>query len=296
MNNEFTLKHTLLIAGILAGTIATITFWPIQSVPTGNRGVITVGGSIKGIEKEGFTLVLPWQKLNNFNIRAEQADVDNAVGSTEDQQLIGVDLTVRYSIPEDKVIEVFEKYSKNGDLQSYVQTATNETFKAVTARYTAPELVSKRQEVSNQVLDGLRQKMLGFGANIISIDMRDFRFDEKYMEAVREKVNQEQLKLAAINEVLTVEQQQRKKVVIAQTEAEALKLKADGDAYAVVKAAEALAKSLQIQNEALSKNKDVLELKRIEVDMEKAKGWDGKLPQSIYSGTPIPFLPVGKHD
>jgi prohibitin 2 len=267
-----------------------IIIWPIQSVPTGTRGVITVGGSIKGIETEGFTFVAPWQKLNIFNIRAEEANVDNAVGSTSDQQPISVDLTLRYSIPQDKVIEVFEKYSKDGGLSSYVRTSTNETFKAITAQYSAPELISKRQEVSNKVLESMRTKLAIYGANVISIDMRDFRFDAGYMAAVMRKVEQEQLKLVAENQVLTTEQHEREKIVIANAEAEALKLKADGEAYATLKQAEALAKSLQIQNEALSKNKDVLQLKQIEVDMKKAERWNGQLPTSIYAGTPIPFL------
>ena len=45
-------------------------------------------------------------------------------------------LTVRYSIATDRVAEVFEKYSHDGNLASYVQTATQEIFKAVTAQAT----------------------------------------------------------------------------------------------------------------------------------------------------------------
>ena len=48
-----------------------------------------------------------------------------------------------------------------------------------------------------------------------------------------------------------------------------------------------------MQNAALSQNKDVLELRRIEVQLEQAKRWDGKLPEAIYAGAPIPFLNVG---
>ena len=36
------------------------------------------------------------------------------------------------------------------------------------------------------------------------------------------------------------------------------------------------------------------ELKRVEVDMEKAKKWDGKLPVNMYSNAPMPFLNLGK--
>jgi prohibitin 2 len=291
MNEE--LPKLKLIAAAIGLTIGII-IWPIQSVPTGTRGVITVGGSIKGIETEGFTFVAPWQKLNIFNIRAEQSDVNSAVGATSDLQQVGVNLTIRYSIPQDKVIEVFEKYSKDGDLQSYVQTAANESFKSITARFSAQELISKRAEVSSQVTDSLRQKLAIFGANVISIDMRDFKFDDSYMDAVMAKVTQEQLRLGAQNKVLTIEAEQQAKIVTAQAEADSLKLKADGEAYATLKQAEALAKSLQIQNEALSKNKDVLQLKQIEVDMKKAERWNGQLPTSIYAGTPIPFLNSSK--
>jgi hypothetical protein len=53
---------------------------------------------------------------------------------------------VRYSIATDRVAEVYETYSHNGDLSSYVQTATQEVFKAVTARYSAPDLIAKRSQ------------------------------------------------------------------------------------------------------------------------------------------------------
>lgn len=108
--------------------------WPFYSVPTGSRGVVTQFGRIVGIENEGLAVLPPWQKLAIFSIRAEQANIDNAGGSTSDTQPVSVSLTVRYSIATDKVAEVYEKYSHNGDLSSYVQTATQEVFKAVTAR------------------------------------------------------------------------------------------------------------------------------------------------------------------
>jgi regulator of protease activity HflC (stomatin/prohibitin superfamily) len=75
-----------------------VMFWPIRTVPTGHRGVITVGGAIKGIENDGFTLIAPWQALSIFNIRAEQADVKEADGATSDTQPVKTSLTVRYSI------------------------------------------------------------------------------------------------------------------------------------------------------------------------------------------------------
>jgi regulator of protease activity HflC (stomatin/prohibitin superfamily) len=271
-------------------------FWPFRSVPTGSRGVLTQFGAIKQIEPEGLVIVPPWQSLALFSIRAESAQIDNADGSTSDTQPVKVSLTVRYSIAPDRVSEVYEKYSHDGDLSSYVQTATQEVFKAVTARYTAPDLIAKRSQVSSDINQSLKQKLEMYGALVINIDMRNFSFSDTYMHAINEKVTQEQLRLAAENKVKTVEAEQRAKVVTAEAEANALKAQADGEAYATVKAATAQAEALRVQNDALAKNKDVLELRRIEVERTKAEKWDGRLPQNIYAGAPIPFLTPGKND
>lgn len=270
--------------------VALMWMWPLRTVPTGHRGVITVGGAIRGIENEGFTLIWPWQKLNIFNIRAEEATVENAEGSTSDTQPVKVSLTVRYSIQVDKVAEVFEKYSHDGNLQSYVQTATQEVFKAVTARFNAPDLIAKRAAVSSEIITALRAKLAIYGAQVINVDMRNFAFSTDYMSAINQKVTQEQLRLAAENKVRTVEAEQKQKVAIAEAEATALKVKADGEAYAALKAATAQAEALRIQNAALAQNRDVLELRRIEVEKVKAEKWNGELPNAIYAGAPIPFF------
>src|SRR3981189_936543 len=69
-----------------AALLAVLIIWPFYSVPTGSRGVVTTFGAITGIEGEGLAVLPPWRKLTIFNIRAEQADVENAEGSTNDQQ------------------------------------------------------------------------------------------------------------------------------------------------------------------------------------------------------------------
>ena len=280
------------IVGVVV-LLVLVAFWPIRTVPTGSRGVITVGGAIRGLQNEGFTVILPWQKLDVFSIRAEQADIENAEGSTSDTQPVKVSLTVRYSIAPDRVTEVYEKYSHDGNLQSYVQTATQEVFKAVTARYSAPDLIAQRAAVSADITGALRTKLATYGAQVISIDMRNFSFSESYMRAINDKVTQEQLRLAAENKLKTVEAEQKQKVAVAEAEASAVKATADGDAYAKLKVAQAEAQAMQVQNEALAKNKDVLELRRIEVELTKAQKWNGQLPQAIYAGAPVPFMNVG---
>jgi prohibitin 2 len=282
------------IAGGVLLLVLLVFLWPFYSVPTGSRGVVTQFGRIVGIEGEGLAVLPPWQKLHNFSIRAEKADIENAEGSTSDTQPVKVSMTVRYSIATDRVSEVFEKYSHDGDLSSYVQTATQEIFKAVTARYTAPDLISQRAKVSADINAALREKLAIYGAQVINIDMRNFAFSDSYMHAINDKVTQEQLRLAAENKLRTVEAEQKQKVAVAEAEANARKAQADGEAYANLAIARAQAEALRVQNAALSQNKDVLELRRIEVERVKAEKWNGALPQAIYAGAPVPFLNVSK--
>jgi regulator of protease activity HflC (stomatin/prohibitin superfamily) len=281
------------VVGVLV-VAALALLWPFYSVPTGSRGVITQFGRIVGIEGEGLAILPPWQKLSNFSIRAERADIENAEGSTSDTQPVKVSLTVRYSIATDRVAEVFEKYSHDGNLASYVQTATQEIFKAVTAKYSAPDLIAQRAKVSSDINAALREKLALYGAQVINIDMRNFAFSDSYMHAINDKVTQEQLRLAAENKLKTVEAEQKQKVAVAEAEASARKAQSDGEAYANLTIAKAQAEALRVQNAALAQNKDVLELRRIEVERVKAERWNGALPSAIYAGTPIPFLNVGK--
>lgn len=282
------------IAIIIVAIISAIILWPFYAVPTGSRGVVTQFGKIVGIEGEGLAVLPPWRKLNNFSIRAEQADIDGAEGSTSDTQPVKVSMTVRYSIATDRVSEVYEKYSHNGDLSSYVQTATQEVFKAVTARYTAPDLIAQRAKVSSDIGSSLREKLSTYGAQVINIDMRNFSFSPSYMSAINEKVTQEQLRLGAENKLKTVESEQKQKVAIAEAEAKAVRATADGDAYKNITIAKAQAEAIRVQNSALVQGKEVLELRRIEVEMMKASKWDGALPTAIYAGAPIPFMNLGK--
>jgi len=268
---------------LLAGFVALWILWPFYSVPTGSRGVITQFGKIIDIEPEGLTVLPPWRKLSNFSVRAETADIEGAEGSTSDTQPVKVSMTVRYSIAPDRVAEVFEKYSHDGNLSSYVQTATQEIFKAVTARYTAPDLIAQRSKVSADINSALREKLAQYGAQVINIDMRNFSFSESYMHAINDKVTQEQLRLAAENKLKTVEAEQKQKIAIAEAEAKA-----------TIATASAQAESIRLQSQALKQSGEVLDLRRIEVERVKAEKWDGKLPQNIYAGAPIPFLQLGK--
>jgi prohibitin 2 len=276
---------------LIVGLIILSVIWPFYSVPTGSRGVVTQFGKIQRIEGEGLAILWPWQRMNLFSIRAEAANEKDAEGGTSDQQSVLTSLTVRYNILPDKVSYVFEHFSRDGDLSSYVQTGTGEVFKAVTAKYTAPELISKRSQVSLDIYRLLGEKLDKYGAQVINVDMTNFKWaDQKYAAAISEKVTQDQLKQAADNQLATVRSQQQQKVAIAEAEADALRKTADGNAYSIKANAEASADAIKLQGAAITLNPQILELRRIEVQMAYAKQWKGEVPATMYGSAPIPFV------
>jgi regulator of protease activity HflC (stomatin/prohibitin superfamily) len=281
---------------VFLALIVVMAYWPLRSVPSGHRAIITIGGKTTAVHHEGFMLLFPWEQMHLMNMRANSVEVKGAQGATADRQPVTVSMVPRYAITPGQEVMVYERFSKDGDLDPYVATATQEAFKAATAGFTAPELVTRREEVSVDVKQRLGAKVAVFGAHIISNDMTDFAFNEKYMEAINRKVTEEELRQAAENKVLRVQAEQKEKVAVAEAEAEAARRTADGAAYAVMTAAKAQADALRIQNEALRQSQDVLELRKIEVEKVKAERWDGALPQSMYAGAPIPFMgvPVGR--
>lgn len=282
------------LAIVVAAIMLFLTCWPFKVVPTGSRGVLTQFGAIKSIEPEGLAIIPPWQRIDIFSIRAETSTINGASGATLDVQKVDTDLTVRYSIDPQRVNEVFEKYTHTGDLGSYVETATMEVFKAVTARYTAVDLVGKRAQVSGDILTALKAKLDVYGALVINVDMRNFEFQKAYMDAILEKVTQEQKKLAADNAAMTVASEQKQVVIKAEAAANAVKAAADGNAYATLTNAKAQAEALRLQNDALAQNKSVLDLRRVEVELAKAQKWNGVLPVNVYASAPIPFIEAPK--
>lgn len=261
---------------------ALIAYWPLKSVPTGTRGVVTVFGKINSVQNEGMTFLLPWEKLAIFNVRSATVNVDNADGSTSDTQPVKVSMTVRYSIDPLQVGHVYEQYSHDGDLSNFIETATQEVFKAVTARYKATELISKRAIVSNDISAALKTKIAPYGARVLNIDMRNFSLSPSYMNAINDKVTQEQKKLAADNKVATVRAEQESNVAIAEAAAKIVRTKADGDAYSVITRARAEADAIKLQAAALaSSGKDILELRRIEVQRIQANQWKGGVPNTV---------------
>ena len=279
------------VAIVVVALLALAWLWPLRTVPTGHRGVVTVGGAIRGIENEGFLLVWPWQRLEIFNIRAEEATIENAEGSTSDTQPVKVSLTVRYSIATDRVAEVYEKYSHDGNLSSLradgdagsVQGRDRQVHRARPDRQALARLVRHQRSAAHEAAPLRRAGHQHRHAQLLVL--------ARIHGGDQSKVTQEQLRLAAENKLLTVQSEQKQKVAVAEAEAYALKAKADGEAYANLKVATAAGRGAEDpERGAGAEPATCSSCAASRSSTIKAERWNGALPTSVYAGAPIPFF------
>lgn len=204
---------------------------------------------------------------------ADVVEINNAEGATRDTQPVHVNLVVRWQIntnSDKSMLHIYKELSQTGDLDQYVSTASNEAWKAVTAKYDATELISKRSEVSKDVVNSIQDKVNKYGISVLNVDMTSFKFNQKYMDAINAKVTEEQQKLAEQKTNWNVSRFRRRRVVEASARAEASIAEAKGKAEAV-----------RLEAQALRDNMSILELRRSEVEKTKAEKWDGKLPTTV---------------
>ena len=256
-------------------------------VESGNVGVVKRLGAVHNIPlNEGVHVVTPFvDTVIQVNTRLNNSR-SIALSSSKDLQTVKTEVSVQYSIKGGVAPMTFQKIGLIGQIEStVVEPAIEESVKSVTARYTAEELITKRETVKTQIqlevqkfIDTtLNNKGIENGIHIANVAITDFNFSEEFNRAIELKVKAEQEALQAKNEKI-------RRVTQAEAAAAEKQLAADASAYAITVASKARAEAIRREAISLKNNPELIRL-RI------AEKWDGKLPQ--YNGSSVvPFLNI----
>lgn len=274
MNNF--LEKQMWIAPVLV-TIAIIIFFSVRIVPVGHLGVVKHWGKVNHstVLSEGLHLITPVRttveyisvKLLKFNQQTS--------ASSKDLQIVSTVVSIQFSLGE--VSNLFQKIG-NEQLVTHIllKPAVEESVKAVTAQYTAEELIKKRPEVKvkiGETITAFLEKTLeGKDLNtkslsVANVAITEFDFSEEFNRSIEMKVRAEQQALQAKNEKI-------KKITDAEAIAEKIKIESIATANAIRREAR-----------ALKENPHLIEYKR----MEK---WNGQLPR--VTGGAIPMFDIDK--
>ena len=255
-------KYIIAIGAFILVTIVMV-FWPFALIDAGHRGVVTQFGEVKTeILQEGFHFINPMWTVHEYDVRT-QKNVTQANAASKDLQSVSTTIALNYHINPDFVRELFQETQGEYD-STLIAPAVQESVKAATANFTAEELITKRSEVKQAMIESLssRKSMRFFLVEDVSIV--DFSFSESFNTAIENKVRAEQDALASKNKLEQIKYEAEQKVVTATAEAE----------------------SLRIQAEALASNSSL-------VSLEAVRKWNGVLPTYVL-GDSIPFLNIIK--
>jgi regulator of protease activity HflC (stomatin/prohibitin superfamily) len=224
-------------------------------VDPGERGVkVSLGTMDKNLLNSGVQFYNPLtDQIARYTIKQETV-AGQAVPLTADQQQITIQYKVLYSIPEGQILTLYEKYS--GDpFSKLVDPQIQEAFRQVVSQYKADSATKSVNIIKNQVLVMVRENVKGL-VNVVDIPITHVDLPEILQNAIAQKQVMEQQALQKSYELD----------------------KARKEAEITIANAEAQARSIHLQSEALSKSPALIEY-------EKVKRWDGKLPQTVINGS-----------
>lgn len=256
----------VIVAAIL---IAIVAMKPWVQIGAGERGVVLNFGAVQdNVLGEGLHPRIPiMQKVVIMDVKVQKAMTDAAAASSNLQDVSST-VAINYHIIPDKANMVYQSIGAQFK-ERIIDPAVQEVVKAVTAMYTAEELITKRRAVSDAMRTTLTERLLAYNIAVDAFSIVGFSFSKLFMEAIEAKQTAEQLALKAQQDLQRVKIEAEQRITAARAEAE----------------------SLRLQRESITK--DLIELRRIEASLKAIEKWNGIMPQVTGSGA-VPFIGVGE--
>lgn len=226
------------------------------SVDAGHTGVITTFGKVDDVVlTEGLHFKVPFaQNIVKMDNRVLKAEV-SCSSASKDLQTVSSTIALNYRVENLSSADLYKKVGLDYE-NKIVNPSIQETVKAVTAQFTAEELITNRQNVGNLMQEALEEKINSFGLSIELFNIITFEFSEEFNNAIEAKQTAQQNALKAEQDLARIKVEAEQKIEQARAEAEAYKLK-----------------SLQITESMII--------------MEYINKWNGELPTVITDGTNI---------
>lgn len=254
------------IVGLVIGLFAFIALLiinPFVKVGAGERGVVLEWGAVTDrVLDEGIHWVMPIKdKVVKMDVTIQKED-ETATASSKDLQNVTSNISINYRLDSSHVHTLYQELKKEYSGR-VIDPAIQEFIKKTTANYTAEELITRRDEVKNDIRTALTDNLAKNHIIVEDVFITDFQFSKSFNNAIEAKVTAEQKALEAKNKLEQVKFEAEQKVATAEAEAEAIR----------------------IQAQAITQQggKDFVQLRAIEK-------WNGQLPQQFVPGSAVPFL------
>ena len=265
---EFEMRKTVKQAGkrVAIVVVAMAVFFflivlnPFVKIGAGERGVLLNFGAVqKDVLGEGLHLVIPvMQKVVKMDVKIQKSETRSEAASKDLQDIKSL-IALNYHVVADKANWVYQNIGASFK-ERIIDPNVQEAVKAVTAKYTAVQLIGEREAVSTAIKDALTQKLADYNLYVDGFSVIDFSFSKKFTDAIESKQEAEQFALRAQRDLERIKIEAEQKIAQAKAEAESLRLQKG-----------------QITTE-------MIELRKIEAMREAIAKWNGTVPNVLLSG------------
>lgn len=240
---------------------------PIGFVGVGERGVKIRLGAVTGdVVGEGIYFRVPLvESVKNMDIKVQKEEADVSAAS-KDLQTVTSKVALNYHLDPKSVASIYQNIGSDYKAR-LIDPSVQESVKATTAKFTAEELITKREQVREDIKIELRDKFSTSGIIVDEINIVDFDFSDSFNAAIEAKVTAEQTALAARNKLEQVKFEAQQQIETAKAQAETIRIQAQ---------------AINAQG-----GTDYVNLKAIEK-------WNGVLPTQMVPGSTVPFINLTK--
>ena len=256
-------KNVIRIGLAIMALILLFVLSPFGTIAAGERGVhlrfTAVPGKLFG---EGLYFRIPLiESVQTMDVKVQKYQMESAAAS-KDLQTVHSVVALNFHIDPDRVANIYQDVGLQFR-DRLIDPAMQEAIKASTAKFTAEELITKREMVRDEIKAQLTSRLKGRNILVDEFNIVNFEFSKNFNDAIEAKVTAEQQALAAKNKLEQIKFEADQKIAEARGKAEAM----------------------TIESNALRSNPQILELRALEK-------WNGTLPQ--VTGGAIPFINLPK--
>ncbi|MFT6167719.1 MAG: regulator of protease activity HflC (stomatin/prohibitin superfamily) [Vicingaceae bacterium] len=258
-------RSVIIVAVLL---VALFLFKPWVQVGAGERGIVQNFGAVQDeVLNEGIHFIIPVvQTVIAMDVKI-QKEVTDAASSSSDLQDVALSVALNYHIIPEKANIVYQTIGMQFK-ERIIDPAIQEVMKAVSARYTAEELITKRPAVSAEIQAALTARLMESYIMVDAFSIISFSFSQTFTDAIEAKQTAEQNALKAKRDLDRIKVEAEQTIAAATAEAEALRL------------------------QKMNISPDLIELRKIEANLKAIEKWNGILPKVTGSGA-IPLIGVG---
>lgn len=249
-------------------------FAPVTKIGSGQAGVEILFGKVTGKHvAEGLHFINPLAEVERFNLRVQLQEQSYSAASKDLQEVISK-MAINYAIPASKAPAIYQKVGKEY-FERVMVPAAQEALKSEIALHNASEILKNRSAIRQSIHTNLQSKLEKYGIVIHDLALTDIGFSKEYEQAIEAaQLEEQRIKQKAFERQ---KEEEQKKIVKIQAEAEQVKIETLARAQAEKIAIEAKAQAEANRLIAQSITSGLLQMKYYET-------WNGQLPSTLMSG------------